>query len=358
MNQLILIGPTSFLTIISTIIIVFITISILVFIAAFRVRYRRERNQLKENELVQKFQALFSDFLFSNEDEELISMKKFESFTKNKFDKSILLKTLFKIHEDMTGDIADKLKMLYVELEFVNDSIKKMKSSKWNVQITGIRELSDMKIKNVTNEIALLTLHPNKILRREAQLALVKIEGFKALNFLNTLTYHLSEWQQLLLLETIQHFNGNQMPPLEILLRSENDSVILFVLKIIRVFNLISLKDNLLQLLNHRNEKIKIETIVVLGDLQINDSLTILKRNYFKSTKAVKLKIIELFGKIADTKNSPFLAEQLKIYDYETNIQVLRSIKDIGGKQKLEEIKPNLTSKQQILLLHVLEESK
>ena len=38
-----------------------------------------------------------------------------------------------------------------------------------------------MKIKNVTNEIALLTLHPNKILRREAQLALVKIEGFKAL---------------------------------------------------------------------------------------------------------------------------------------------------------------------------------
>ena len=45
-----------------------------------------------------------------------------------------------------------------------------------------------MKIKNVTNEIALLTLHPNKILRREAQLALVKIEGFKALAIINKMS--------------------------------------------------------------------------------------------------------------------------------------------------------------------------
>lgn len=360
MNLLILFAHTSILNILGTIIIMFTTISIFVFMAAFIVRHKRKRNQKKEKKLVLKFQELFSDFLFSSENNGLLSihMKKFKPFTKNKFNKSILLKTLFKIHKDMTGDIAEKLKMLYVKLGLVDDSIKKLKSPKWNIQIIGMRELSEMKIKNVANDIAKLTLHPNKILRKEAQLALVKINGFQALNFLNTLTYSLSEWQQLLLLETIQYYKGVKLPPLEHLLRSENDSVVLFMLKIIKIFNLINLKDNLIQLLNHKNEQIRIETIVLFGELQITDSLAILKNTYSESTKAVQLKIIELFREIADEKVIPFLVEQLKFYDYENNLQVLRSILEIAGKQKLEDLQLNLSSDQQLLLLHVIEERK
>ena len=350
----------SFSTIIVAIIIVFATISIVIFVAAFIVRHNRERNQQKEKKLVQKFQVLFSEFLFSSEHEDLLSIhiKKFIPYTKNKFDKSILLKTIFKIHKDMTGDIADKLKLLYVELELVEDSIKKIKCSKWHIQIIGMRELSEMRIKTVADDIALLSLDKNVILRREAQLALVKINEFQALDFLNTLTYTLSEWQQLLLLETIQYFNINNLPPLEELLKSENDSVVLFVIKVCRVFNLIKLKNNLIQLLNHENEIIKIETIVVLGELQITDSIAILKRKYSKSTKAVQIKIIELFGKIAEKNSIPFLAKQLQLYDYETNLQVLRAIKTIEGKQKLEELKSSLNSNQQDLILHVMEENK
>mgnify|MGYP003755691731 CR=1 FL=1 len=360
MKRLPLMAQPSFLTIIVAVIIVFVTVSILVFMAAFLVRYKRERNQQKEKKLVLKFQELFSDYLFSSEDESLISirMKKFKPYTKNKFDKSILLKTLFKIHKDMTGDIAEKLKMLYLELEMVDDSMKKIKSSKWHIQIKGMKELSDMKIKNAAHDIALLSLSKNEILRREAQLALVKINGFQALNFLHTLTYPLSEWQQLLLLETIQYFNENNLPPLENLFKSENDSVVIFVLKICRIFNLINLKDQLIQLLNHENETIIIETIEVLGELQITDSLAILKRKYAKSTKAVKVKTIELFGKIADKTSIPFLADQLILYDYENTLEVLRSIKAIEGKEKLEELKSSLNSKQQALLLHVIEENK
>jgi len=355
MKLIILNAQTGFSTIIITIIIAFTTISILVFMSSFIIRYKRQINQQKEIVLIQEFQELFSEFLFS-EDESLSSIKKFKPYTQNKFDKSILLKTLFKIRNDMTGDISDKLKMLYVELELDNDSIKKIKSTKWNIQIIGMRELSDMKIKKVAKDIAKLTLHPNKILRKEAQLALVKINGYEALNFLNTLTYPLSEWQQLLLLETIQYYKGDNLPPLEHLLKSENDSVILFVLKIIKIFNLFNLKDSIIQLLNHENEKIRIETIVLFGELQITDSLAILKRKYTKSTKAVKLKIIELFGEISDENGIPFLVEQLKIYDYENNLQVLRSILNIVGIQKLEELKPKLSTEQQPLLLHVIEE--
>jgi len=360
MNLFILNLQTDFSIIVGTLIIVFSVISICVFIAAFIVRHKRERNQQKEKKLVLQFQELFSDFLFSSENEELlgISMNKFKPYTKNKFNKSILLKTLFKIHKDMTGDIAEKLKMLYIELGFVDDSIKKIKSSKWHIQIIGMRELSEMRIQNVADDIAILSLDKNEILRREAQLALVKINGFQALNFLNNLTYTLSEWQQLLLLETIQYFNEKNLPPLEKLLKSENDSIVLFVLKISRIFNLISLKDHLIQLLNHENETIKIDTIGVLGELQITDSLAILKRNYSKSSKVVQLKTLELFGKIADEQSIHFLAKQLQLYDYEINLQVLRTIKTIEGKQKLEELKPSLSSKQQNLLLHVMEENK
>ncbi|MDB4289675.1 hypothetical protein N9887_01185 [Flavobacteriaceae bacterium] len=298
--------------------------------------------------------------MFSSEEEDLlrVRMKKFKPYTKNKFDKSILLKTIFKIHNDMTGDIAEKLKMLYIELELVDESIKKIKSSKWHIQIIGMRELSDMRIKDVADDIGLLSLNKNEILRREAQLALVKINGFQALDFLNNLTYTLSEWQQLLLLETIQYFNENNLPPLEPLLKSENDSVVLFVLKICTIFNLIRLKDNLIQLLNHENEQLRIEAIEVIGELQITDSLAILKIKYAESTKPVQLKIIELFGKIADKTSIPYLAKKLQLYDYETNLQVLRAINSIEGKQKLEELKSSLTSKQQNLLLHVIEENK
>lgn len=350
----------SFSTIIVAIIIVFASLSIFIFIAAFIVRHNRERNQLKEIKLVEKFQELFSEFLFSSENDNLLKdhIKRFIPYTKNKFDKSILLKTIFNIHKDMTGAIAEKLKMLYIELEFVDDSIKKIKSSKWHIQIKGMRELSAMRIETVADDIALLSLDKNEVLRREAQLALVKINGFQALDFLNNLRYPLSEWQQLLLLETIQYFNENNMPPLEQLLKSENDSVVLFVLKVCRVFNLIKLEDNLIQLLNHENEIIKIETIIVLGELQITDSIAILKNQYPNSTKAVKIKIIELFGKIADKKSIPYLAKQLQVYDYETNLNVLRSIKAIEGKQKLRELKPSLNSNQHDLLLHVIEENK
>ena len=189
MKLFLLIALPSLSTIIVAIIIVFATISIVIFMAAFIVRHNRERNQQKEKKLVQKFQELFSEFLFSSEHEDLLSIhiKKFIPYTKNKFDKSILLKTIFKIHKDMTGDIAEKLKLLYIELELVEDSIKKIKCSKWHIQIIGMRELSEMRIKTVADDIALLSLDKNVILRREAQLALVKINGFQALNFLHTL---------------------------------------------------------------------------------------------------------------------------------------------------------------------------
>ena len=365
MEKLIILNISSFLkstsfvtTTIWAIIFVFITTSILVSVYTFIVRYRRIKKDQKEKKLIEKFQEIFYDFLFSSEDNTALNtaIEKFKPYTKNKFDKSILLKTIHTIHQDVIGDIADKLKILYVELELVTDSIKKMKSSRWHIQIKGMRELSDMKIKNVVKDIEVLTSHPNTILRKEAQLSLVKINGFKGLNFLNTLEYPLSEWQQLLLLETVQWFKGKDIPRLENFLASKNHSVIIFTLKLIRVFSLINLKDALILLLYHENEKIKTETIFVLGELYMKDQLTLLKSIYFKSTKRVQLKIIEFFEKVAGEEDVSFLIEQLKLYDYDINIQLLRAIKSIEGKQKLEVLKGNLLPKQQELLLHVLEE--
>ena len=64
-------------------------------------------------------------------------------------------------------------------------------------------------------------------------------------------------------------------------------------------------------------------------------------------------------GKIADEQSIHFLAKQLQLYDYEINLQVLRTIKTIEGKQKLEELKPRSKLKTtKTFLLHVMEENK
>jgi hypothetical protein len=81
-----------------------------------------------------------------------------------------------------------------------------------------------------------LTNHKYLIVRREVQIALVRLQGLEGLSFLDTLLYSLSNSHQLNLFETLTKFSTSEKPLLTKYLDSANNSVICFALKLVGFF--------------------------------------------------------------------------------------------------------------------------
>ena len=79
-----------------------------------------------------------------------------------------------------------------------------------------------------------------------------------------------------MLLEELQKFDNQQIPDIAPWLKSENDYVVIFALKLSKIYNQFGMKDVLLELLEHKNEKVRLELMPVLSHLHITESKVVL----------------------------------------------------------------------------------
>lgn len=284
---------------------------------------------------IKKSLELWISHVILSEDEEEASHipEKFVKMFRNPAARQYAIDHLIINKKAFSGAVADNIRNLYEKLGFKNDSLKKLGSKLWYTRAKGIQELSIMDQNDQLIKVYRLTNSRNELVRNEAQNAIIRWSGFNGLRFLDVITYDISEWQQIQLLEYLKLFTQQDMPKLPKWLSSTNNSVVLFALKLAEVYQQFIVKEKVEQSLSHADEKIRVQAVNTLARIGDTESADRIIKEYDDETIGNQLNILEKLPLLADDKHIAFLQQQLM---NENDFIKLSAAKALGTMHHLE----------------------
>lgn len=327
------------LTVIFLAVYLFIVIIIFIFLS-YKKNVLEKREQLKKKSYILIDKAIFHEGSSSNVegDEWMKIPSKFQVLLKKKSSRAVLTSEIIKIQKNITGVSRENLQKLYEQLGLKQDALRKLRPfRRWYFKAEGIQELSVMNQRDCLRSIYRHVNNKNEFIRMEAQSAAINFMGFHGLRFLNFISYPMSEWQQLKLMEQLSHQSGENFSGVKKWLKSSNDSVILFALKLIKVYHRFELHDAAAACLNHANREIRKKCMITMTSIYTEDTASLLIRQYAYEEKDGQLAILDALYEIRDPGTISFLTEQLQNEDNEIKLVAAKAIMAAanGGGMKL-----------------------
>lgn len=236
-------------------------LTIIIFIAVILLsRLKKNRIEIFRNRNTEHIsKTLFAIGFDGEKFENFIKDPEFNKNWKRKFYRQQFLSELINLHRLYGGEIALNLRKCYIEFRLIQLSYAKIRSRRWEIKCAGIQELSEMEIKKAVPVILEHTKSKNETLKMVALTEVLHLKGLEGLSLLEDYQEPLNDWIQLNLLESIKEANWNNVPDFGYLLKSTNESIVVFGLRLINLFhqnqNLIEVKN----LQNTPSRKIQLE---------------------------------------------------------------------------------------------------
>lgn len=145
------------------------------------------------------------------------------------------------------------------------------------------------------------------IIRKQAEVATVSLKPEGISYFLDTTNFTISEWQQLKLMEVLRGMEHFRPPTFKTWLVSGNRDVVLFALRLIRHYNQNESAASIIELVKHKNERIKMEAIQCIKEFCIINALDTLKAVFGKTGEAVKIEILDTLATLGNEEDLEFL---------------------------------------------------
>lgn len=283
-------------------------------------------------------QAIFYEDGDIEDDEMLSATAKAEKLIKEKYFRKLLVNEIISAKKNITGISADNLKQLYVRLGLDKYALTNLNNSRWYVKAKAVQELTVMDMHEFVDLIYSNTDDKNDLVRMEAQSALVQFMGFDGLRFLDTVSYPISNWQQIKLLQQLSH-----LPPSEIDMapwfKSANSSVIVFALKLTRNYQRIELHGEIIACLDHSDPWVRIEAIQCLSEIYTDETSDELISRFLNEILKNQLAMIKVMQTIGTDRDVLFLLDLLTYDSDEIKICAARALvqSSKNGLDSLEE---------------------
>lgn len=238
--------------------------------------------------------------------------------------KQFVIDELIKTKKSLTGNAAVNICNLYIQLGLKNESLHKLKSRKWYIKARAIYELYSMQQMDALIKIYKQTNSENAIVRMEAQTGVINMTGFEGLRFLDIVTYPITQWQQIELLDQLKLYeeNGELAMYIPKWLTSKNDTVILFALKLADVYQQFFVHDAVVKCLEHNNASVRLQTIKTLVRVANETTPQILVNCYPNEKFTNQLAILDALTKIATSEQAWFL---IALLDDESDVVKLKA---------------------------------
>lgn len=212
-------------------------------------------------------QTLFAIAFDGATREDFIDDRLFKKNWRRKLYKRQFLKELIKLHRLYDGEIAHKLRQCYTDFRLIQLSYSKIRSRRWEVKCAGIQELGEMEIKKAVPVILEHTRSSNDTLKMVALIEVINLSGLKGLSLLEDYTEPLNDWIQLNLLESIKETNLSEVPDFGYLLKSTNETIVVFGLRLITLFRQSHHLPIVKALLNTSSRKINLQAGIAYHQL-------------------------------------------------------------------------------------------
>jgi hypothetical protein len=197
---------------------------------------RRTKRLTEYNILIEN---LLSAVVF--QDQSFSEMKEDENFSKlfnNTFFREVMIDSIMNLHKNYEGSYAEKLEQFYKDSGLIKDSFKKLKNLKWEVKCKGITELSEINCIEAFDKIIKASKARNKILKITAINASIKLAGTKSMAYLTDHPYPIDDWTQINIINAFKKHDIGDTKGVELLLESQNTTVIALGLKLIKELKL------------------------------------------------------------------------------------------------------------------------
>ncbi|WP_230328243.1 hypothetical protein [Flavobacterium sp. LC2016-13] len=212
------------------------------------------------------FSIVFQDISFSTISEDL----EYRRLSKTTFFREVLMESIINLHKNYEGIHAEKLEEFYKESGLINDSFKKLKSLKWELKCKGITELAELNITDAFQSIIKVSKGRNKTLKITALNAGIKLAGTKAIVHLTGHAHPIDDWTQINIISAFKKHDIGDTKGVELLLESQNTTVIVLGLKLIEELKLTQKIPYITQLVDRApNTMIKYEAQNVLQLLTV-----------------------------------------------------------------------------------------
>ena len=337
-----------------------LNLGLIIYLKFYRKKLRRtKRGVLKYQK---KYEAFLIAYLYAGNEGENISIEQqsiidqLKVEIKNPFKRRIAVSTLLRLMKEITGDMAESIQRLYVHVGFLEATLNGLKSNKWHVVGKGVRELTVFEVKEVLDAVLAQKNHPSKEVRKEVQLYLLNLLNFKGLKYLNELKEPLSEWDQIQLLGVLQRFENQEIPSIDSWLESSNDSVVIFALKLAKIYNQFNSKKILIDLLEHESEIVRIQTITVLDHLCIFEAKDVLKSTFETRSNKEQVAFFKLLENLFDPEDEHFLLKHVFHENFEIKWISLKLLKGINV-EKYNSQKLELSAPEFVEILEFIENS-
>jgi len=310
--------------------IILAAIAIIVILTYSRL-YFKKRIHLYNTGIRRQLEHFISDMIFYEPEERPGISREFVRIVKNPLGRRLIVDELINCKKNFTGVTAQNIVALYEQLDLKKYSLRKLNSGKWHIKARGIQELYLMGQSDTIKRIYRHINNKHEFVRMEAQSGVIHLLGFEGLRFLDVIDHPLTEWQQLKLLEQLGHLKMNVRLSAAIprWLRSPNDTVVLFGLKLITEFQQLALHDEVLQCLSHTGEAVRVQAVATLVRIADEKTARSLAAHFPRETPAGKLAILDGLIKIATEEQAPFLTGLLDD-DHETAIVKLKAGKALA----------------------------
>lgn len=311
---------------------------ILLKILRFRLRkqesYHKKQELFYENLLIAFLVESYESDQMSETQKEIISkIKKTLNRAKNR---KIFINTLIKIKGEISGETIASLDKLFEILGLTKRALSKLSNRNWHIIALGIRDLRMFNVKEAKDKMTEFINHPNTEIRRQVYLYFISVFGFEGLKFLDNLKGPITYWTQIRIMESLKNIEFQEIPNPKKWLDSENEYVVLLALELVRVYNLLDNTDSLMQLINHKSEKVRLKTISIFTDFYVINAKSMLIENFDSRTKEEQLAIFKFLEEMATSEDEDFILKQVTHPIFEIKVLAFKILNSINNSKFLE----------------------
>jgi hypothetical protein len=310
----------------------FILVAVLLVAFILIYMYLKNTKSQKEKKWVHMANLLIRKAIFFEETESEIPVttRVQQTLSKAPFRK-FLTEELLKAKKNVSGSASDNIKHLYLQLGLDSYALAGLKNYRWYIKAQAIQELSIIGLKEHLTKLYRLTNNVNDLVRMEAQVAVVNFYGFEGLRFLDVVSYPITEWQQIKLLQELSSISPDNFNGIEKWLKSSNKTVVIFALKLVRNYHRFELHNIVAECLNDPDDGVKLQAVITLGEIYDAETPAMLMSKFLTAGLKHKIAIIKVFQNIATDDEIAFLEDQLDHENVDIILQAARALAKIGA---------------------------
>ncbi|MDQ6814648.1 MAG: HEAT repeat domain-containing protein [Bacteroidota bacterium] len=289
----------------------FILLTLTVVAATFRLLQVKKKQNRFKNSIQQTVENWITEIIIEDTAAVVTIPENFQLLLTKPAARQWVIDELVRNKSSFLGNVSANIVRLYFHLGLNVDSRIKLDDKKPHVQCQGIHELAVMEQNDQLQKIYRLTNSKNKDVRIEAQTAILQWYGFKGLRFLDVVSFPITDFQQLKLLELLRLLPFTGFTKLNKWLQSPNDNVVSFALKLAEHYQQVQVHAEAVQCLQHENEAVRVQAVKTLAKIGTSETAKLLTAAYENERFTNRLNILKELPKIASDEQRDFLIVQL-----------------------------------------------